>query len=337
MGKKNLKIVGIVALFSLLKGGEPLPPLPVVATQCSYQHLNCKMVGKFPDRERGRFLQKSLERCQKGEREWCLIGGVVGRFGGDESVEKRVALFQKGCQLGSGESCYWLGEELKRVKKYREEVASFEKGCQLGSGLSCNGAGWVYWFGEGNRTIPKDLKKGAYYFLKGCQLGNGDSCNNLGVMVSEGEIQLKIEPAEFYNLGCQLGSGQGCTSFGYWLEGEDEQEPRNLIEAYHFYREGCKLGNGWGCSRAGEIQMRGVNSLPNYRLAKHFFEKGCQLGDGSGCSQLGELYASGKGVRKNLEKAYFYLKKGCEMGDFEWGCNRAAELEEELKRKATGK
>jgi hypothetical protein len=340
MGKGSFKWVGILSLFLFSWGKNPLPPLPVVLTQCGYQQLRCKELKKYPAEKVKRLFFQNLKRCERGEGEGCLMGGLLLKFGpgnwtipGGERGEIGKELFKKGCQLGNGESCGWLGALLEKEGNYREGVAQFEKGCRLGSGFSCNRAGWVYWFGEGNRTIEKDLKKASHFFSIGCQLGNGDSCNNLGVLISDQQAQGGIEPAELYNLGCQLGSGQGCASFGYWLEGEDEREPRNLVEAYHFYRKGCELGVGWGCERAGKLQEEGVNSPPNYRLARHFFEKGCQLKDGGACSQLGELYAGGKGVPKDLKRAYHYLKMGCELGDFEWGCNRAAELEEELKKR----
>lgn len=72
--------------------------------------------------------------CELGSKEAC--SGAGGIYVSSDK-EKARTLLNKGCELGDGFSCATAGSYLLEEKKFKEAYALFEKACKIGDSLGC--------------------------------------------------------------------------------------------------------------------------------------------------------------------------------------------------------
>jgi len=201
------------------------------------------------------------------------------------NVNKGLAAFKKGCELGEARQCDQVAEYYYDNDSYKRAHTFYEKGCALDSGFACNSVGWNHDNGEGVELNPAVANQ---FYQKACDLFYANGCNGLGreLMHWDDELDPKMK--------------------------KDESRGLELLEL------ACKLGESLGCTGAGYAYKNGHGSKIDFEVANRYFIIGCdELEDpnSSSCFNMGLHYEQGKGVKKNKKLAQQYFAKACELGD----------------------
>jgi|688.fasta_scaffold203092_2 TPR repeat protein len=91
--------------------------------------------------------------------------------------------YQRACQGGYGQACYWVAQFFQEDSKALEATAALEKACKAKEGYACRDLGDIYHDADikdpniyVRAGIRQDFAKAHHYFALGCQFGNQDSC-----------------------------------------------------------------------------------------------------------------------------------------------------------------
>jgi len=97
-------------------------------------------------------------------------------------------------------------------KDWFEALEFYKKGCDLGSGYSCYSLGYMYHTGEG--TIKNEYKA-TNYFLKSCNMDSGSGCASLGAQYEYGigAKRSKSKALKYYRKACDLELQEGCDNY----------------------------------------------------------------------------------------------------------------------------
>ena len=262
-----------------------------------------------------------------------------------------------GRPCSDGASCYAQAKAVSRTDAAKA-AALFQRGCDLGSGSSCNMLGFWLEIGDG---LPIDLPRAARLHERGCALKEFRSCDRLAKQYQEGRgvpQDLALQ-AKYRKLACDLAEppmakdsfcehegpeeamrhdckdGYGCYMQAQLLSssffdvqrplyhaqtGKEKPAPETMAawaaRAVVLLRKGCnELGDGQCCSTLGsDFTIGGMTGVDLPRAAR-FFEKGCALKDAGSCDQAARVYRDGEGVPRNAAMHAKYRKLACGFAD----------------------
>jgi len=206
--------------------------------------------------------------CARGDGNACGILGAALRSG--EQISKNptaaIQVQARACELGHATSCYRLSRQIPQRRH-----ALLERGCALGSGKACFKMGWIYSKGDG---VPQDLNKAFIAYNQGCAAGWHSACVSLGKAYSKGRgvKQDKKRSFQLYKRACEGGSATGCYNVGTrFKKGSGTQRDESRALAY--FLRGCHLGRGKSCYAAAK--MNGDHSLFQ-QACRLKYEKACE-------------------------------------------------------------
>ena len=284
-------------------------------------------------------------RCQAGHSVDCAALGqkYADGKGVSRDLSKALALFSRGCDLGSEVSCraaaqavlagsvgeaapVGLAGEPSRVpdadaaQRFRQKArAILWEHCTQGGGQECLLLSRLEEYGElqGAPGESAQLVSRAIGLLDdACQSGAGADCATLGQLLLEGRYIVRDRPRalEVLDRGCAAGSLLACTHASLeYLAGEPEsmRDPRRAIP---YLERMCELGRGDACVRGGLERERVDSSSASLAQAARLYERACRECSAEGCYRQGLLVEQGGGVRRDSALADELLRKACSMG-----------------------
>lgn len=165
-------------------------------------------------------------------RRMVLIG--VGLLAGCADAAQDPAAVRAACEGDHAPSChtlaFWLDTGFFEVVPDRAEArALYERGCELGHGVSCFARGQMHLVDDS--TSAGLVLAGALY-ERGCGLGDMASCDGLARMLESGlGMPTNADSAlVLYRAACEAAS-LGCTRVRAIEGGEQPEEPRQVTHA----------------------------------------------------------------------------------------------------------
>ena len=193
---------------------------------------------------------------------------------------------------------------------------------------------------DGNKGLPQDYKKAAFWYAKAAEQGDAYSQNRLGICYSEGmglsqdfskaiywytKAAEQNLPQAAFNLGMTYDLGKGVKQDNakalYWYNKSEELDSVNFVNIL---------------SLIASCHYDGVEDMfeKNLEKAVYWYTKAAEQGDAESQYRLGLFYEKGEGVSKNLDMALFWVDKAESQGhkDAEF---KYFEIERELFRQKT--
>ncbi len=160
---------------------------------------------------RGACEQKSWRACHRL--------GVVLQLGGAGQARDFVAaegLLVKACEGGVGAACGDLGLLLtdKKPSQPAQAALVFERGCELGSGDACISLGGMAL--RGISPVSQDAALAYKLFATACDLGTPSGCFNVGLMYERKLVPIADgdSAAKRYRQACEQGHEGACGKLG---------------------------------------------------------------------------------------------------------------------------
>jgi TPR repeat protein len=160
-----------------------------------------------------------IQNCKADKPNDCVKIGL-DYLSGDilpKNKEKALIFFQRACDKGLGEGCAFFGyskyESTHREnREYAKAREYYSKGCNLGNGWSCSWLGMHFEMAWG---ISQDLDLARSKYKQGCELADYAGCTSVGRMYELG-IGISVNDQlsqEFYGKACKLGNKYVCEKF----------------------------------------------------------------------------------------------------------------------------
>jgi TPR repeat protein len=226
-----------------------------------------------------------------------------------------VALFQRGCDLGSARSCLmagiWLEKDDLVASDVPRAVRLHEHACALKEFRSCDRLAYIYKEGRG---VPKNPALKAKYRKLACDLAEPPMAK---------DAFCEPESAD-QAMGHDCSDGESCFRQAQLLEGNyfdfksgrdrsagPEKAAAWAARAVVLHEKACDLGDDRSCMALGENFRLGSTQPVDIPRAIRFFEKGCRHKDSVSCLELATLYRNGEGIPKNPSLHAKYRKLAC--------------------------
>jgi TPR repeat protein len=182
------------------------------AKECDAGHVeSCYTLGQmYWD---GNGVEKSLDLAAATWKRACdgglALGCVHQGYATRPHDDRVIAVYERGCQLGSPSGCLDAGAQLWNQRKdYGAAVARWRLACDGGHPIACeNLAALVHRDGV---TAPKDLSKAAELFMAACDRGRAESCFELAALFEGPVLKDGARAAELFALACEWGDQRGC-------------------------------------------------------------------------------------------------------------------------------
>jgi TPR repeat protein len=194
-------------------------------------------------------LAGALAACPRKDAAACgALGSAFqrqGQLGGNVELERRY--HDRGCQLGSGQSCLALGSSYFDVESEQKRVSKLmDRACELGVAEGCTQIGYRYIAATG---VAQDVPRGLRALERGCMLGSAGACRRSGAYYAYGEARDAARSLALARQGCELDDGWSCDHVGFAYE-YGEEAPLDKAKAREFYARACDLGERIACSKA---------------------------------------------------------------------------------------
>jgi hypothetical protein len=160
------------------------------ACQLGYGQACVSLAGRTRNRSKSDELRKRgvylLDKhCQREDPYACTARGHAASDPPEnEQADPAQARwhYEKGCNLGDGEGCYALAEQLGGEHPARE-IALLDRGCELGDARACASAG-------DHHASGKNIERAAAAWQTACDLGDegGAACNSLADALEDGRL-----------------------------------------------------------------------------------------------------------------------------------------------------
>jgi TPR repeat protein len=217
--------------------------------------------------------------CQKGDGLACGVYGLAqarGEGGLAKDSAAAAANLSRGCELGSGNACYYTGilyrEGQGVTKDLGRSVQLSERGCALGNGHACYEAGLSYEKGEG---VTANGGRAFSYYEQGCAAGDANACNNVGTFYSKGTQGVQADPAKaagLYRRACEAGSKTGC--FNVALDyAQGNGVAQDDAKSVQYGTRACQLGHARSCYIVGGMKKD-----------QALIQRACKLGYADACT-----------------------------------------------------
>ena len=242
--------------------------------------------------------------CAGGDGESCINATSVGFAGKliDRAQLKRD--FGKLCAGDRAEDCYKMSQRIgAQPNKYELARAA----CEQGWALACDAAG--LYLHKGKATDGEDSKALARQFWqRGCDVGTFWSCNNLGVVRSiAGESDDKVYSA--LAVACEApGMNHPCLDVATLAVLKDRPKL-----AARLLRKGCgEIRESASCY---ELAVRMKDEPAGLAEAVEAVTKACNDGGSSSCGALGRLHLEGIHPESDPAAGELQLGLACEADD----------------------
>ena len=231
-----------------------------------------------------------------------------------ERVEVQVELdpltqMVKDCEEGSGQACFELGKHFRDTpgeQSKQRSLSAFEKGCEHDHAASCNAAGLLLF-----ESGPAERLRGL--LDKGCQLGDAESCFHLGSALLKGPGQPDPEAAlTVYEKACAADHAQACSNASIMLHSGDGVEIDHS-RVYPLAEKACSLEKSY-CSTLARGYAQGWFGEPDFEKAGDLFLEDCNAGGKVGCFSLSALLLGKKIMPNGRPTIASLSKKACESG-----------------------
>jgi TPR repeat protein len=262
-------------------------------------------------RERGLVLFE--QQCAANDADACFEHGKLLVRRGDSHASVQI---DKGCALGSGEACLYLGNHAHGDRK--RAAAMFEQACARDSARGCEllafyvdkqraielhrkacaGDDGVACARSGVQRRAAGDRAGAFDdFVKACDISELASCDDAGVLAPD-----PARARELFRRACDAEIGSGCGHLGD-LVARGEGGERDWGKGIELAEQGCKLDHLARCAHATQLRAH----PPDWHCtSEDECSRFCDEGIARSCRQLGELMTAGKAG------AY---ERGCRAGD----------------------
>jgi TPR repeat protein len=192
-----------------------------------------------------------------------------------------------GCQEGSAEACYELGDMLHGgddiVRDNDLSVAIIDHACREGFIRACYDMGVRFHLGV---ELEQDLHASRAYFQHGCAQANATSCHMLARIARDGlGVPVDLELADRYaDRSCALGYAPDC---------ETSWPTRHNVGDHE-----------------AALSAAASDEVVDYARA-------CDSGLMNACAQLAGAYEHGKGIAQDTEQAYVLYESACDWGQLD--------------------
>ncbi len=334
-----MKVVLILILFITLNIGNTLKKSRIVS--CSSGDVNaCKELGKmyFSGRwvkknhiESENFFKKAIDiykaNCLKKDKNSCQNLGSMYRWamlGKYYDKDLGTKYLTQACELGDGESCYWVGIYSK--KDVNASLKFYLKGCEYENSSACSSLASLYLNGDGaKRDVRKSKelsKKSKKIIIKVCENGDSKICRGLSQKLAMAsrktphEIEKKAlldKSIYFYTLSiehdkksCEDGDIKSCMNITHEIRFNKSKFKQYNLLSEKYYLKACEGGNARACGELGTIYLWGVNVAKSQSKTDPFRSAFGQV----------KLKKSDAGViNKNIKKGIKFYEKGCDEFD----------------------
>lgn len=203
---------------------------------------------------------------------------------------------EKACNLGTGNGCLLMANDLWDKGLKAESFSYYEKGCKLGITSSC------YYFEYLDRK--DDTKE--FIAKKFCDSKVEEACSDLASKYYEQENYAQAQ--KYYQLSCDLENLESCAS-SIEVKAKTDKNYNKTIPHYEL----CYKGYTKSCGMSADYLEEGKQ----FKEAKKLYERGCFLDDKRSCDFMGWLYSE----ENNTEKALDYYRQACDLGSI-YSCNK---------------
>lgn len=164
-----------------------------------------------------------------------------------------IRLLRAACEGGVGKGCT-AAEDIRAGlmappganEAGSEQVARFEKACEVGETQACFWAGGMLHAGL---VVAPDWGRAARLYRKACDLDHAQACFALGGLYAAGAEGIdadKTKAAALYEKACNGGNGAACLSVGHVYQAGDGVRADGA-KANRAYKKACAGGYDWGC------------------------------------------------------------------------------------------
>jgi TPR repeat protein len=227
------------------------------AAKVCFQLAELYRTGGALAKDAARAAELHRKACDLGETPSCfkLAGMYEAGDGVAFDAARTLALYQQVCDADDAAGCYavgyWSRSGLRgQLADKTKARLAFEKGCRLGSGPSCFLLGQM-------AEADQDLVRAAGLYRQACAQHYANGCQFLGDFYLHGEgvamdaaqaQALYRQTAGMYEAACERGDGSTCYALAFMYEngnGVAEDHRRALA----FWRQACAAGIREACSR----------------------------------------------------------------------------------------
>jgi len=259
--------------------------------------------------------ERDVSACKPGAAAQCME--IASDLYGQEAnvfPSKAAELYRIACADGNGEACGRVSE-FETIKKEWALVREFgKKGCDLGSGEACRWLGLTE--SEGHGT-PKNEAKAIELLEKACELSSMAGCRAAAGLMVDAEPSQAEAAIPLAEKACAVKFKDSCFVLGAALF---NSKKRYTVALEHL-DAACtdeKLGKqqGYACNLAGAIAFDGLGMRKDAKRALGYLERSCDKNFREGCLNAGRIHSSGAGgVRADKKKGAELLSKACTLGE----------------------
>jgi len=253
-------------------------------------------------------LNELKSECLSSKSNSCFEAAYLSSQSG-EQVEP-IGLYEKGCELGDGKSCYAVDKIFKKLGQLKNDNKFLALSCDHGFSLGC------YEFGE-QLYKKKSFLEAISILEKSCSLKNELACKRMEtlgpyfskvVRSSEKELneEEKKDQTQYLKLlkekmailqkNCEIKVYDDCTGLA-----KNYLFLANVKDARKWAETSCNNKIDKGCLILGEVEQKeGKTELIS-------FEKACNLENGVGCFRYAQSIEQG-----NLARAMTFYRRSCE-------------------------
>ncbi len=196
-----------------------------------------------------------------------------------------------------------LGNESYDLQNYKEAFFWYNKAASEGDIEAQNKLGHMYASGKG--TDP-DLDNAIVWYEKAAKAGNADAQFQLANIYF-----LNFELTETAIKWYSQASNQGIAEASFQLARIFYNESNNQKAAV-FFEKAAEQGNTYSAYKIGKMNYTGDGIKKDLQKAIRYFKKAAELGDSNASKRLGDIYLKEITELRNYKEAVYWYEKSME-------------------------
>lgn len=166
-----------------------------------------------------------------------------------------------------------------------------------------------------SQSVPKDLKKAAFWYRKAARKGNRDAERNLGWFYWRGKGIPKdpFQAKKWFVKAARSGDPKAMNLLGALLL--SGKSPKDFARGVTWLKKAARAGNRESMFNLGALYDLGLKVPLDYAKAARWWNKAALLGDTAAETGLGDLYEKGLGVPLDYGKATYWEEKAASSGN----------------------
>jgi hypothetical protein len=176
---------------------------------------------------------------------------------------------------------------LYHQNRWPEARPLFQKACDGGVMEGCFYLGYLYDHGYG---VTEDDAQASTWFQKACDGGNMEGCFYLGFLydLGNGVTKDKAKASALYQKACDGRDTDGCIFLATNYE-TGVGRSQDFAQARTLFQKACDGGEMVGCFYLAEFYRIGEGVTKDYAQARVWYQKACNGGNEQACTQLKTL------------------------------------------------